>query len=265
LRDRGVQPGDRVALLIGNDLDFPRAYFGVLAAGAVVVPINPLLTNREVTAVLAASEARLLIAGEEWMQAATVAAEAAGVPMLVCSAIETTSLDVDQMQKAAVLGRASDTTVAWRSRSGDDPAVILYSSGSIGRPRGVVLTHLNIRLNTLLEQIDVFRLSNSDVVLTALPPAHCFGQNCVLNAGLRAGATLVLMPRFDVGEALTMMYKYSVSVFFGVPMMYHGLLEAVARGAIAHPLRMAVSSGASLSAGVMERFRQFFGTEVREG
>ncbi|MET8743949.1 long-chain fatty acid--CoA ligase [Streptomyces sp. NPDC004728] len=249
LRASGVRPGDRVAVLLPNSADFLYAYFGALAAGATVVPVHGLLVAEEVAYVLRHSGSVVLIGGGPMWPVAEEGARAAGV--------------------RAVHGvpEGGDPLTAAEPAAPEDTAVILYTSGTTGRPKGALLTHLNIVLNASVIAHDLLRLDVDDVVLGCLPLFHSYGQTCAMNATLRAGATLVLMPRFSGAGALELLAAEGVSVFMGVPTMYHALVEAAAQDDATHrpTLRAAVSGGAALPVAVLERFEETFATQVLEG
>jgi long-chain acyl-CoA synthetase len=152
-----------------------------------------------------------------------------------------------------------------RTRDADDPAVIFYTSGTTGRPKGAVLSHLNLVMNATVNAFDANDASQDDIALAALPLFHAFGQTVSLNTMWRVGATVVLQPRFDAAEAITLMLREKVNTFHGVPTMFVRLVE-VARDATDLPhLKLAVSGGASLPVTVLEAFEKTFGTPVYEG
>ncbi|MYY09701.1 AMP-binding protein [Streptomyces sp. SID4919] len=244
LRESGVRPGDRVAVLLPNTTDFLRVYFGVLAAGATVVPVHALLVADEVAYVLRHSGATALVSDGPLWPVAEEAARAAGV-----RGVRGVPLADEPLPAAA-----------------DGIAVILYTSGTTGRPKGACPTHLGIVLNASVTAQDLLSLGPDDVVLGCLPLFHSYGQTCAMNATLRVGATLVLMPRFSGPAALDALADADVTVFMGVPTMYHAFVEAAAvstrrPGA----LRTAVSGGAALPVAVLERFESLFATRVFEG
>ncbi|WP_413752690.1 long-chain fatty acid--CoA ligase [Streptomyces sp. R-74717] len=249
LRASGVRPGDRVAVLLPNSADFLYAYYGALAAGATVVPVHGLLVADEVAYVLRHSGSVALISGGPLWPVAEEGARAAGV-----RAVRGVPTDGDPLP-------------APEPAAPDDTAVILYTSGTTGRPKGALLTHLNIVMNASVIAHDLVGLDIDDVVLGCLPLFHSYGQTCAMNATLRAGATLVLMPRFSGAGALELLAAEGVSVFMGVPTMYHALVEAAAKDGTTHrlTLRAAVSGGAALPVAVLERFEETFATQVLEG
>jgi long-chain acyl-CoA synthetase len=248
LRRLGVQPGDRVAVLLLNVPDFPRAYYGILAAGAVVVPIHALLTPKEIAYILGDSGARLIIAGGPLAAAGAAAAEYAGIPLVDAG------VPVD------------DPLPAYVVREAEDDAVILYTSGTTGRPKGAVLSQNNLVLNASVCAQDLMSTTVDDVFLCCLPLFHSFGQTCVMNNAFRAGAAVVLMPRFDGEGALQLMMQHGVTIFPGVPTMYIALLEAAKRHASRpQQLRIGISGGASLPVAVLEAFEQAFDIPIYEG
>lgn len=251
LRALGVEAGDRVGLLLPNSPDFPRAYYGALALGAVVVPVHALLTPEEIAYVLRDSGARILISAGPLLGPAASGAALAGVPCL----------DAAEMRQGAPEGAVS----SYVQRAEGDDAVILYTSGTTGVPKGAVLSQSNLVLNATVCAFDLFGMRTDDVLLGALPLFHSFGQTCVMNTAFRVGASIVLMPRFDGPSALDLMVRSGVTIFAGVPTMYIALLEAAKHDARRPPLRMAVSGGASLPAAVLEAFEGVFGTEIYEG
>jgi long-chain acyl-CoA synthetase len=244
----GVRPGDRLALLLPNVPDFARAYYGALAAGAVVVPVHGLLTPPEVAYVLRDSGAKLLVCAAPLMEAGRAGAAQAGVPWMDAAAID---WDV--------------TPVGLAPREASDDAVVLYTSGTTGQPKGAVLTQSNLVWNATICAGDLFAIRPEDLFLGALPLFHAFGQTCVMNAAFRAGASVALMTRFDAAAALDTMVREGATVFAGVPTMYAALLDAAKRDARRPPLRVAISGGASLPLAVLEAFETAFHVPIYEG
>ncbi len=245
----GVRAGDAVALLMPNVLDFPRAYYAVLAVGAVVVPIHALLTPEEIEYVLRDSGAKLLIAH----------------PMLPNGAAGAQRAGIACHGEVSNHPERSRGAFSIAPREATDDAVILYTSGTTGKPKGAVLTHLNMVMNATVSAFDLFEAHEDDVLLCALPLFHSFGQTCVMNTGFRCGATIVLLPRFDGAAALDLMVRERVTCFAGVPTMYIALLEAAKNDPRRPPLRRLNSGGAALPLAVLERVEQTFGVPIEEG
>ncbi|GAA2054877.1 long-chain fatty acid--CoA ligase [Catenulispora yoronensis] len=263
LVDLGVRPGDPVALMCPNTTEFPRAYYAILAAGGVVVPVHLLLTADEVATVLKDSGARLVIAHAMCAPTATAAAEQASAEQ------PTTDLPVVTVGPGGRLEELTERAAplpTFITRKPEDPAVIFYTSGTTGTPKGAVLSHLNLVLNATVDAYDARdEVRRDDVVLASLPLFHTFGQTVSMNATWRLGATVVLLPRFDADAAIALMAKENVTTFHGVPTMYLTLVEAAARAERLPRLRRCVSGGASLPVPVLERFEAAFGARVLEG
>ncbi|MGW2485784.1 long-chain-fatty-acid--CoA ligase [Streptomyces sp. NPDC001606] len=255
LEAEGVRPGDRVALMLPNVPEFVVFYYGVLRAGAIVVPMNPLLKEREAEFHLRDSGAVLLL---EWHQApgeGAAGAAAAGVRRL---AVEPVAL------AAELAARQPRPEVA--DTAADDIAVLLYTSGTTGRPKGAALTHAGIRHNTEVNVTDVQRVTDEDVIVGCLPLFHIFGQTCTMNVAVRSGAALVLIPRFDPPTVLDAIARHRATVFEGVPTMYAALLQhPAAAEADVSSLRQCISGGASLPVEILHGFERRFGCVVLEG
>ena len=246
-RRQGIQPGDRVAILLLNTPDFPAAYYGALAAGAVVVPVHALLTADEIGFILNDAGARILVCAAALATAGRTACEATGTPFIEA-------------------GVPEDEPLAQMTlRDAQDDAVVLYTSGTTGRPKGAVLTQNNLVLNSTVSAHDLFEVTHEDVLLGALPLFHAFGQTCVMNTAFRTGATMVLMPRFDADAALQLMVEREVTIFEGVPTMYIALLDAARKNPARPPLRVCASGGAAIPVAVLEKFEEIFGAPIYEG
>jgi len=255
LAARGVEPGDRVGLMLPNVAEFPALYYGVLRAGAVVVPMNPLLKAREVEYYLGDSGAKLIFAWQAIAAEAAKGAEAAGTGFVGVAPAELERLLGDHAPATAVASRADD-----------DTAVILYTSGTTGTPKGAELTHANLARNAAVSATTLFRLEPDDVIMGCLPLFHSFGQTCGLNAAVSSGACLTLLPRFDPASVLEVIQRDRVTVFEGVPTMYIALLNHPGSGAFdTSSLRVCVSGGAALPVEVLRGVEDVLGCVVLEG
>jgi long-chain acyl-CoA synthetase len=260
LKALGIEPDDRVAIMIPNVPDFPRAYYGILAAGAVVVPIHALLTPEEVAYVLRDSGSKLLLCADPLLASGAPGAATAGV---TCYSLMAQASDA-RPRFEDVAARV-EPLAAYRSRQPLDDAVILYTSGTTGKPKGAILTQNNLVLNATIGASELCRSGPDDVYLAALPLFHAFGQTVVMNGGFRAGSKIQLMPRFDGQAALDTMLTYAVTVFAGVPTMYIGLLEAAKSEPRRPALRHAMSGGSSMPLAVLEAFEREFAVPIYEG
>ncbi|MEU7405913.1 long-chain fatty acid--CoA ligase [Streptomyces sp. NPDC044948] len=251
----GVRPGDRVALMAPNIADFPQAYYAVAASGAVVVPVHLLLSATEVEHVLRDSGATLLLCHPAQAETGAAAARETCVRMLTLG---------DEAEFGRLAADA-EPLPSYVTRDADDPAVVFYTSGTTGVPKGAVLSHFNLVMNATVNAFDANDIRPDDVALGALPLFHAFGQTVSLNSTWRAGATLVLLPRFDAARAIELMVKENVNTFHGVPTMFVALAAAAAGAEALPDLRVCVSGGASLPVAVLERFEEAFGAKIYEG
>jgi len=255
LREKGLEPGDRVGVMLPNVPEFPVAYYGVLRAGAVVVPMNVLLKRREIAFYLEDSGAKLLLA---WHGFAGEARE--GV-----AGADAELVEVEPAAFAAVLADL-EPTPGIADTAEDDTAVILYTSGTTGKPKGAELTHANLARNAEISSRTTCEVAEGDVVLGALPLFHSFGQTVGMNASLRVGACLTMVPKFDPAEALETMQRDGVTHFYGVPTMFGALLHHPERESFdTSSLRNCITGGASMPVEVLRGFEQAFGAVVLEG
>jgi long-chain acyl-CoA synthetase len=260
LRDNGVGPGDKVALLLPNTPHFPLAYFGALALGAVAVPVHALLKAEEIEYVLSDSGAKVLVCAAPLLGEGAKGAELAGVPVL--AVMDGGDATIERIDNRAFEVQPID---AIEPREPEDTAVILYTSGTTGKPKGAEITHLNVTMNVVASAMHSFDIGPDDVVLGCLPLFHTFGQTCCMNTAFYVGATVVLLPRFDGAQALDLLVKEKCTIFMGVPTMYIGLLEAAKTSDARPQLKSALSGGAALPLAVLESFAEVFGTQVLEG
>ncbi len=254
LSQRGLEQGDRVGLMLPNVPYFPICYFGVLRAGGVVVPMNVLLKRREVSFYLEDSGARLMFAWEGFAEEAQAGADETGAQCIVVTpgAFEE---ELSRHEPASEVAETAD----------DDTAVILYTSGTTGTPKGAELTHSNLRRNADVAQT-LFDLGDESVVLGALPLFHSFGQTCAMNATIAGGGTLTLIPRFDPAKALEIIERDEVDVFEGVPTMYGAMLhlpEDERRDTSS--LQFCASGGSAMPVELLRGFEDAFGCKVMEG
>ncbi|MFF3615033.1 long-chain fatty acid--CoA ligase [Streptomyces sp. NPDC002580] len=255
LLDRGLAPGDRVAMTMPNVPLFPVVYYGILRAGGVVVPMNPLLKAREVAFTLRDCGARVALVSPLFADEVTKAAAETGTEALVT-----------EPEAFGALLRGHEPLREAVERTEDDPALILYTSGTTGTPKGAQLTHRNLATNTLTTSETLLQVGPDDVLFGGLPLFHAFGQTCALNTAVAAGATLTLLPRFDPKRALEIMARDGVTVFLGVPTMYAALLHAeLPDGLDLGRLRLAVSGGSALPVEVLHGFERRFDAPVLEG
>jgi long-chain acyl-CoA synthetase len=254
LKAKGLEPGDRVGIMLPNVPYFPVAYYGVLRAGGTVVPMNVLLKGREVSFYLKDPEAKWVFAWHDFGEAAQTGADEAGAEVI----------PVKPGEFEQLLGEAeADRDVV--ERDGSDTAVILYTSGTTGQPKGAELTHDNMLKNAQASR-ELFGIDGDDVVLGALPLFHSFGQTCCMNACAIAGATLTFIPRFDPSKALEIIERDKVTLFAGVPTMYNAMLNDGSREQRdTSSLKICCSGGSAMPGELMRGFEKAFDTMILEG
>jgi long-chain acyl-CoA synthetase len=254
LKAKGVEPGDRVGVMLPNVPYFPVAYYGALRLGAVVVPMNVLLKAREVEFYCSDPEVEVLFAWHGFAEAAEKGAEAAGTE---CILVEPGKFE-DQVGEADAITEVAE-------RDDEDTAVILYTSGTTGKPKGAELTHGNLAKN-VEAACNLFGLDEDAVILGALPLFHSFGQTCGMNAAVKRAGMLTLIPRFDPGKALEIIQRDKVNVFEGVPTMYGAILNHSDRESFdTSSLEVCASGGSAMPVEVMKAFEDAFGCKVLEG
>jgi long-chain acyl-CoA synthetase len=258
LRERGIQPGDKVSLLVPNVPEFTMAYFGILYAGATVVPINVLAAAPEVAYFLKDSESRLLIAHPLFEAPGRAGAEEMEVPVVMAGGEGPDSL--------AALA-ASEPMDGPHPTGADTTAVILYTSGTTGHPKGAELTHSNLFLNCAVVVPRLVEIDSKELrALATLPLFHSFGQTCIQNATLAAGGSISLLPRFEPEAAFEIIERDAITLFAGVPTMYFALLNFP--GADAHDissLQLCMTGGAPMPVEVMNSWEKKYAIPILEG
>ncbi|HXH77382.1 long-chain fatty acid--CoA ligase [Nocardioides sp.] len=278
LVSRGIQPGDKVALSCPNLPYFPIVYYGILKAGATVVPLNVLLKGREVAYHLDDSDAKAYFCFQGTDELPIGQEGYAGFEQ-TDSCEQFFMITVDPTAESAIAGTETlGQAMAGQSPgfesvavSDDDTAVILYTSGTTGQPKGAELRHRNMVSNALAGT-DLFGADagRPDTYLCVLPLFHSFGQTVIMNGGFAFGGTVVMLPRFEADAALKTMAKEGVTFFAGVPTMYWGLLGAlddsgVDVAALAGTLRIAAAGGSALPVEVHKDVAKRFGVTILEG
>ena len=256
----GVGPGTRVGLSAANQPAWVVAFYGVLAAGATVVPLNPALTSTEVRHLLGLVRPAAVIADPQGLPAVTAAVEA-GVPPAVLALHEVAGGPRPQGADGAEV--AGDPEAPLGAAGPRDVAVVAFSSGTTGGAKGVQLTHGNLVAN-LVQHEPVYHVGPDDVVLAAMPLFHIYGLSIVLGYALSHGATVVTMPRFDLDAYCRLVREHGVTWLHLVPPMVLGLTRRAGRDDLSS-VRHAVSGAAPLDAGVAARAGALLGCTVGQG
>lgn len=257
LRGLGIRRGDRVALLLPNIPEFVFSYLGIQKIGAIAVSINSMLVGREIEFLLNDSGAVALIATPDLRERITPA----NLPALKHTLL------VNQEALAGTLTRlmemASSEAVA-EEMGRDDPAAIVYSSGTTGFPKGATLSHGNV-ISNMYAKNHYCGMRPDDRMLLYLPLFHCFGQNAVLNSGLNAGATIVLHRRFELGRILHSIAQDNVTMFCAVPTIFIIMLNQQVTPADLQPIRYYLAAAATMPSEIAQQWWERFGIIVNEG
>jgi long-chain acyl-CoA synthetase len=260
LRQLGLAAGERVALFLPNIPEFPITYLAAQKLGAIAVSVNVMLTTEELRYVLEDCGAKILLTTETlWAQARPLAGALPELRhVIVCEGA------VEGQRTLAALVADAPAGLRAADLDRDAPAAILYTSGTTGRQKGATLSHGNVVSNMYAVQ-HCLRTTPDDRLLLFLPLFHCFGQNFVMNAGLNAGATLVLHRRFEPQAILSSVAKDGVTIFLAVPTVYIGLLGAAIPRERLAGVRLFFSAAATLPVDVAEQWRARFGQSIQEG
>ena len=278
----GIKPGDHVALSCPNLPYFPMVYYGILKAGAVVVTLNVLLKPREIAYHLQDCDAKAFVCFEGTAELPMGQMGKAGfdeAPACEHLIIMTTNPAAPSpIEGAKTLGQVmynQPPTFATHQPHPDDTAVMLYTSGTTGQPKGAELSHMNLIFNAMIVRdlaLSVMEtgVDAQNVVLVTLPLFHATAQQAQMNANFYGGATLLLMPRFEPGAVLDVMKRDKVNIWTGVPTMFWALLQYanahnIDTAPIAENLRLTSSGGAPMPVEVMKQFERVFGVRILEG
>jgi len=258
----GIKPGEPVALQLPNIPQFLISYFGILKAGGIVVPLNVMLRAPEVAFHLGDSGARVLITWEGILAEAAKGAEVAGLDRIYAVGHAADS------GGAIPFERLLEVTVPrfeMARREPMDTAVIVYTSGTTGRPKGAELTHMQLYMNADIPG-RLFGVKPDDIVITVLPLFHVFGLSSIMDCCVRFGCTMSLVPRFTPEAVLTAIQRDRATIFEGVPTMFADLLSYPDLDSYdLSSLRIAISGGASIPAPLLDAFEERFGVVILEG
>lgn len=262
----GLVHGDRVAVQLGNIPEFLLSYFGILKAGMVMVPLNPMLRPREIAYHLADSaSAAFITADAELDRAAMPAAETPGAaePQIFVVGNEVGSFrnfsDLLEPVSSKIKSHSKAATNA------QDTAVIIYTSGTTGKPKGAELTHFQLYMNCTVSG-ELVGYTPEATALAVLPLFHIFGLSSVLNAAVRFGSAVALVPRFKADTVLSVIESHRVAIFPGVPTMFASLLHADSSAYDLSSLRRCISGGSAMPEEVLRGFEtKFPSTVILEG
>jgi long-chain acyl-CoA synthetase len=260
----GLVPGQKVAVHLPNVPQFVFTYLGALKAGLALVPLNPLLRAAEIAYHLDNSDSALLVTFDTFAgEAMKAAAEVGDLPIYVVTSPGNTTVP-EGARRFDELFQAQDTGDILPTNA-DDTAVVLYTSGTTGRPKGAELTHFQMYMACTVGG-ETFGYTPEDVSLLVLPLFHVFGLSSTFNVAVRFGGSVVLVPRFEVGAVLDALERRRCTVICGVPTMFIALLQADTSGRDLSALRVGVSGGASIPGEVIRGFEEkYSGVVILEG
>ena len=271
---QGMKPGDHVLLLAPNVPEFTAVYYAVLRVGGVVVPVNTLFLSQEIAGLVQHSDSKFMFVWHTFAEKGTAAFEQAetcrtlffmgtdrqNIPPNLFSA-ESPRLLLDELIPEM------SGTADYHQTSPDDTAVILYTSGTTGKSKGVELSHFNLYSNALyIKESPALDIKPGSVTFAVLPLFHTFGQTAIQNSSVTAGATMVMLPQFEPRRTLSEMEKHRGTHIAAVPTMYNLMLQTQRRYKYdVSSLQVAVSGGASLPVAIHQDFEKLFHVKINEG
>ena len=275
LQDLGVQKGDHVAFLLGNTPHFLISLYATMRLGATVIPINPIYTPDEISYIIRNGDVKVLVAVDSLLPFVEIGVNTFPEveAFIIC---ETTH---DAAEKVASLSDAARVKTYLFSQivvtasglaepvelADEDLAIILYTSGTTGSPKGAMLTHRNVYSNAR-DVANYLSFVEDDRIIAALPVFHVFALTVVINAPLLNGATILLAPRFSPKETFAMAKEQKATVFAGVPTMYNFLYQLPDSSPDDFStIRLAISGGSSLPVALLHSFEEKFNVKISEG
>jgi long-chain acyl-CoA synthetase len=264
LGTRGIGKGDRVAILLPNVPPFPISYYGAAAIGAVALPVNPLLKAPELEYIWGDADAKLVVTIPQLLEGARKAAKVVGIEHIVCvgdrDAVPDDLLTFDEFVAEGIRAPMPDTRPEKH-----DPAVFIYTSGTMGRPKGAVLSHNNLIANCRQIQ-GALRYTPEDNLLCVLPLFHAFGATVCMHAALYGGARFTCLEQFHPARVMEVVEKYGITILPGVPAMFAALVQyGAGKPETFKNVRLCVSGGAPMPVAIMEAFEKTFNTIIIEG
>lgn len=254
LRKLGIRAGDKVALCAPNSADWLAFYFGALKAGAVAVTLSHLLSPRELNMLLAHARPRALFTTGQRLAELSGSQVRQDLEWIVCPQ--------GDLDFPALLQKA-DAPLAALEREPQDPACVLYTGGTTGAPKGVVLSHENA-MSAVLNVAHHERSTHEDRALCFLPFNHVFGQMHIMNATVASGGGLVLLPGFDLERVLAVIAEQKVTKLYSVPTVYVRLLQVPDLKARLAQVRYCFSAAASMAREVVLQWRELTGLDIHE-
>ncbi len=271
MKELGYKKGDHIALVVGNSPYFVISLYGALRLGLVVIPINPLYTANEMTFILRNGDVKAVITMDVLLEKFEgIKEELPDINHYIsCESGSNEKFEKStlhpKLRSFTQLVQEGSTDFKGPDLMDDDLALILYTSGTTGRPKGAMLSHKNLYSNAK-DVADYLAISGEDKVIAALPMFHVFCLTVALNAPLMNGGTVVILPKFSPQEVFRLTKEYGTTVFAGVPTMYNYLLQSGKENTdIFSDMRLFISGGASMPVALLKAFEQTFNVQVQEG
>lgn len=271
LLEGGLDPsrsGDRVAILMENSIEFVVSYFGIVRAGLIPIPLNPDYTSFEITEILELSQAKMLLVSSKCAELGAGSVPDS-CPAMLCEEINSARESIRKLVKDSIrnLTRKPDFQSGFPQIAPDDLGLLLFTSASDGNPKGVMLTHANLvsNVSALLDLRNPPIVSAEDTVLAVLPLFHVYGLNTVLTMAIAAGASVVILDRFDAVDSLNVISREHVTTVAGAPAMYLMWSRVPFVATAMRPIRLLFSGGAPLPVEVFNRFEELTGMRIFEG
>ncbi|QGQ44576.1 fatty acid--CoA ligase family protein [Metabacillus sediminilitoris] len=276
LRELGIKKGDHVAIILGNSPYFVISLYGALKVGATIIPVNPIYTPYEIAYIINNGDVKAVVTLDLLIPLLENLHERIQMieHIIVCETPLSENKEELDITKLSIFHKMVSFTKLLSTSSSqfdgpvledEDVAVILYTSGTTGKPKGAMLTHKNLYSNAI-DTANYLKISKNDVIVTALPMFHVFCLTVALNAPLMNGATLLIVPRFSPQVITHLIKTYHATLFAGVPTMYNFLLQYEnASQEDVQTLRLCISGGASMPVALLKGFEQKYKVIVSEG
>ncbi|MHB9149482.1 MAG: long-chain-fatty-acid--CoA ligase [Thermoleophilia bacterium] len=264
LTDLDVAKGDRVCLFMGNSAEFAIAFYGILKVGAIAVSISSMSRRREVEYMTNNCEAEVMIVGRDYVQELPDRVDIPRVRHIIAVAPDDSASDrgVDHSLWPLLDGQEGSFTTVYTDR--DDGAEIIYTSGTTGKPKGVVLTHGNVVSNTYSTMYEA-GVSRDDRLVCFLPMYHSFAQNFIFNSTVRAGATLIIFPKFEAENVLRVMAEEKVTRWHAVPTIYILVLGMPEADKAFQHVNYCFSAASTMPQEIARQWYDRFGLKINEG
>ncbi len=260
LQALGLEKGNHAAVLFPNSIDTLLSYFAIIKAGGTAIPINPLYTLREIAFILNNSQAKFLLAAPQFQRAVEgVRSQVPGLKQAVFR-----SEDEPSILRAIARVSPGGSSLKPVELSSRDNAIIFYTSGTLGTPKGVMLTHENFTFSGP-NIARCYGLKPDDITMAVLPLVHVFAVASPIFGSLSSGGTVVVVDRFQAETVLQAFVDYRVTWFPGVPTMFNYIYHAYEKGTYnVSSIRMGLSGGASLSVELLKNWEKRFNAEILE-